>query len=134
MRRTAGAFFVKDGRVLLARRAAHKETYPDCWDIVGGHVEPGETVEQALIRETMEELGVTPLQFEAVGLFAEPLPERYGEAVHHFFRVTEWRGEPSLTDDEHTELRWFTLDEACTLEDLAIPEYRELFAILLTRS
>ena len=39
-----------------------------------------------------------------------------------------------MTGDEHTELRWFTLDEACALEDLAMPRYRELFATLLAQS
>lgn len=133
MRRTAGAFFVKEGRLLLARRAAHKTTYPDCWDIPGGHVEPGETVEQALVREAMEELGVTPLQWEEVGSFAEPRPQQYGEAVHHFFVVREWCGDPSLIGDEHTELRWFSLDEACALEDLAFPGYKQLFEYLFRR-
>ena len=33
--------------------------FPDCWDLIGGHVEEGETPEQALIREYGEELGLT---------------------------------------------------------------------------
>jgi hypothetical protein len=32
-----------------------------------------------------------------------------------------------MTNDEHTELRWFTLDEACALADLALDEYRSVF-------
>jgi hypothetical protein len=34
--------------VLLGRRAANREFYPDVWDVLGGHLEPGETSEQAL--------------------------------------------------------------------------------------
>ncbi|HEY4342762.1 MAG TPA: NUDIX hydrolase [Parvibaculum sp.] len=129
MRQTAGAIFVKDGKVLLGKRASHKASYPDCWDIIGGHVEQGETVEQALVREAQEEVGLTPLKFAAMGSFRERL---YGEATHHVFAVEEWSGgEPCLLGDEHTQIGWFSVEDACALEALAAAEYRELFRRLL---
>ena len=48
----------------------------------------------------------------------------------HIFRVDRWDGDPTITNDEHTELRWFTLEEAQALSGLAAPEYRPLFARL----
>ena len=49
-----------DGRILLQLRSASKDIQPGRWDTaVGGHVDPGETVVQALYREVCEELGLT---------------------------------------------------------------------------
>jgi hypothetical protein len=46
----------------------------------------------------------------------------------HFFIVSEWTGgEAVLVGDEHTEFRWFTIEEACELEALALADYRSLF-------
>ncbi|MFI7113179.1 NUDIX hydrolase [Nonomuraea sp. NPDC050227] len=45
------------GEVFLQRRAAHVRLFPGCWDIVGGHVERGETLCAALAREIAEETG-----------------------------------------------------------------------------
>ena len=48
------------GEIYLQKRAMHKDTQPGRWDTsVGGHVDLGETIEQALIRETAEELNIT---------------------------------------------------------------------------
>ncbi len=48
------------GEIYLQKRAMHKDTQPGKWDTsVGGHVDIGETIEQALIRETAEELNIT---------------------------------------------------------------------------
>jgi len=58
-----GAILIQGGTLLLGRRASHLRSYPDCWDIVGGHVEAGETFEQTLVREVKEEIGVTPVDF-----------------------------------------------------------------------
>jgi 8-oxo-dGTP pyrophosphatase MutT (NUDIX family) len=89
--------------------------------VIGGHVEAGETVEQALIRESEEEVGLTPTRFL-------PAERMHRGTVHHFFLVLEWRGgEPTLLGDEHTELRWFTLAEASALHPLALPEYPAFF-------
>lgn len=56
--RCAGALIVDDdGRIFIQRRSPDRVIFPNCWDIVGGHVEPGESVEEALRREVTEETG-----------------------------------------------------------------------------
>lgn len=45
------------GRIFVQRRAADRCLFPDCWDLVGGHVDPGETNLEALAREIREETG-----------------------------------------------------------------------------
>ena len=48
-----------DGKLLLQKRSASKDTYPGHWDTsVGGHVGFGQSYEEAAVRETEEELGV----------------------------------------------------------------------------
>ncbi len=124
MTATACALLLRDRRLLLARRAPHKKNYPDCWDLVGGHVEPGETIEQALIREVEEEIGVMPLDFTSLGRIS--MPE--AGACHHLFLVTRWHGgEPALLGDEHMALEWFTVPQACAVEPLALAVYRDFF-------
>lgn len=111
MTRIAVALLVRDGRALLAHRHPDRQWYPDCWDLVGGHVEPGETPEQAVVRECREEVGVEiadPTPFAMA--FDDPTLE-----VHPFV-VTRWVGEPAnVAPDEHDELRWFTVDEIASL-------------------
>ncbi|WP_156724858.1 NUDIX hydrolase [Streptomyces apocyni] len=45
------------GEAFAQRRAPDRRLFPDTWDIVGGHVEPGETLLDALAREVTEETG-----------------------------------------------------------------------------
>jgi len=121
------ALFLRCGTVLLARRSAERRAYPNRWSFPGGHVEPGETLQDALVRELGEEVGVRPLSFEKVGVIEEPDPEANGEITYHMFAVTVWdRGEPFLVGDEHSEIRWFQFSAACRILDLAIIEYRAI--------
>lgn len=45
------------GRVFVQRRSTTRRVLPGIWDIVGGHIEAGETLEEALAREIKEETG-----------------------------------------------------------------------------
>jgi len=121
MVRYVGAILLSGGKLLLGRRATHR-SYPDCWDIIGGHVEPGETLEQTLAREAEEEIGVTPIQFAK-------LTTLHAEGIElHIYRVDAWTGgSPSLRGDEHVELRWFSVQAACALPNLATEQYVQVF-------
>jgi 8-oxo-dGTP diphosphatase len=122
-----GAILLYGERLLLGRRASHRRSHPDCWDIIGGHVQIGEALEQALVREVEEEIGVTPVDYEQLTSlqFDDGLE---GVADLHIYCVRAWRGgAPTIRDNEHVELRWFTIESACELTNLASPEYRNVF-------
>jgi len=111
--RTVGALLVAPtGKVLLGLRSPAKKVWPCHWDTIGGHVEDDENLENALIREVQEDVGVTPTRFGLIATVREREPEVYGDAFHHVYAVTEWRGgDPANVCDEHTELKWFSVDE-----------------------
>ena len=80
-----------NGEFLFARRPEGK-AYAGYWEFPGGKVEPGERVEQALVREIREELGVTVTRAYpwVTHVFAYP----HATVRLHFYRVTEWQGDP----------------------------------------
>jgi mutator protein MutT len=122
---TVGALFIgEDGRILLGLRAPWKKAWPGHWDTVGGRVEAGESLEEALVREVQEEVGVTPTEFKLVATVRERQPEIHGDALHHLYAVTKWRGgEPANVCDEHTELRWFSVEEMRELTNIVDGDY-----------
>lgn len=78
------------------------------WNGVGGKVEPNETVEQALIRECQEEIGVTPLSYRKVADHDFLLDAEGEDAWHmyvHTYICDTWEGEPVET--EEMAPRWF---------------------------
>jgi 8-oxo-dGTP diphosphatase len=127
MQHYACAILIRDGRILLGKRAPHRKAYPNCWDVIGGKVEAGESIEQALVRELGEELGITPDAHQRVSKIVDTSPHARGIATYHMFAITRWSGEPSMCNQEHTALQWFTVAEACREPDLAMQEYREVF-------
>lgn len=99
----AAALVDADGRVLIAQRPANK-SMGGLWEFPGGKVDPGETPEQALIRELREELGIdTRNSCLAPYCFAS---HTY-EAMHllmPLFVCRVWKGEPRAI--EHQALAW----------------------------
>ncbi len=124
----AVALIVADGGVLLGHRSPDRPFYPDVWDLFGGHVEAGETIEAALARELDEELQITPVAYKQLTELAEPEASPNGRLRYTVFKVTSWTGPgPVLTGDEHTEIAWFAPAEA-NQADLAHRAYEKLIA------
>ncbi|MEP0943692.1 MAG: NUDIX domain-containing protein [Rhizobiaceae bacterium] len=117
------------GRVLLARRSVDRRIYPDCWSFPGGHIEAGESLEQALVRELEEELGVTPGRFRLLREI-EDTPDPTTKYTFHMFVVTEWVGQPTIRDNEHSALKWLPIGEASRLGGFALDQYVPLLRSL----
>jgi mutator protein MutT len=101
------AAFIGDGHVLMVRRAAHKRQFPEHWDLVGGHIETGETSDSALVREAQEEIGLTPIKFRYLEALSEAPTAHGREIKYHVYAVTKWSGgAPRLLGEEHTDLAW----------------------------
>jgi 8-oxo-dGTP diphosphatase len=79
----------RDGEYLAVRRP-EGGPMAGWWEFPGGKVEPGETCEQALVREFREELDVTPEEFT----YWRDLRHEYDDfSVHlHFFHITKYSG------------------------------------------
>ena len=101
------AALIRDGdRFMICQRPAHKARGL-LWEFAGGKVEPGETKEEALIRECREELDITV----SVGpLFMEVTHEYPDLTVHlSLFESAIAEGTPKLL--EHNDIRWITAEE-----------------------
>jgi 8-oxo-dGTP diphosphatase len=90
-------------RFLIGQRPPHKARGL-LWEFVGGKTEPGETGEQALIRECHEELGVTV----SVGPVFWDVTHEYPDLTVHLtlYNASIAEGTPQLL--EHAALRWIT--------------------------
>jgi 8-oxo-dGTP diphosphatase len=117
---------VEGGRLLLGHRHPSRRWYPDCWDLVGGHLEPGESPEQAARRECREEIAVDVLDLHPIEL---DIDDR--ALVAHAFLTRTWTGRPiNAAPDEHDAIRWFTHAELPGLR-LAHPSYLDRLTDLL---
>jgi len=100
----------RDGRVLVVRRGPDVAR-PGYWQPLSGKLEPGETQQQALVREVHEEIGLTVSPGTKVW-------ESLTDDGH--FRLHWWTAENSTDDpvpdgDEVTEARWVTPEEYLAL-------------------
>lgn len=98
------------GRALLGRRA--RPPRAGLWDVLGGFIEPGESPEQALQRELLEEIGIEC----TVGRYLGGFVDSYGEpgvdgdaTLNIAYECQIGEGEPRAADDV-SELRWFHAD------------------------
>ena len=120
------AALIWDGeRFMACQRPAHKARGL-LWEFVGGKVEPGETKEEALIRECREELGVSL----AVGEVFLDVVHAYPDLTVHLtlFEAAIVEGVPQKL--EHNDIRWITVDEIgqyefCPADHVILDKLRE---------
>ena len=117
---TVACYIVQDGQVLMILHRAL-----DKWLPIGGHIDPGEDPDQALLREIREESGLeveiaaprAPIDDPTVRALYTPahvnlhrITDTHSHVVNIYY--ARWRsGEPVLAAAEHHEIRWFTRAE-----------------------
>ena len=100
----------RDSKVLLGQRSAHRFA-GGMWEFPAGRIEPSELIEDAVIREAKEELGVNvkPIQLINAYIFT-----RENEPFILLNYYCEFTGEIQISD-EHKELRWLSFEDASQL-------------------
>ena len=116
MKTTVGGIIIKEKNgeeyVLLTKRSI--EPYKGYWCLPGGHIEKGETAEEAIKREIEEETGLIFIG-NYFSDFEEIIPEKNINTtvlIYEGYGI----GEPKLIEDEVSEIEWFTFTEALKLE------------------
>lgn len=108
MKETTLLFLRRSDEILLAMK---KRGFGEGrWNGVGGKIEPGESVEAAMVREVEEEIGVTPTKYQQVAdiSFDQFFKGEPAQMHLHIFFATEWEGEP--TESEEMKPQWYRVD------------------------
>ena len=102
-------FLIRDGQVLLQRR--FNTGYEDGnYSVIAGHLDGGEEIITAMIREAWEEAGIeiVPEDIQAVGVMHRNASD---ERVDFFLAARRWTNEPRICEPERCdELVWYPLD------------------------
>ena len=126
--------FLVDGRghVLLQHRDEHAPRAANQWGMVGGHVEPGEDFDDAVLRELLEETGVRS-DHEVVRLWRSE-DFTYSDGHHNHYEV--YAGTVDLTDDDIVvgEGRAIVFLDPATTGDLDLAESTAHFLPLFLAS
>lgn len=102
-------FLLRDNQILLAMKK--RGFGAGRWNGVGGKLDEGETVEQALVRECEEEIEVTPNDYQKAAeiIFHEHHDGEQKAMQVHIYTCTDWAGEP--TETEEMAPKWYDLSE-----------------------
>ncbi len=107
-----GLLTTENGEIILIQRKG--ETYHGFWALPGGTVEENETVEDALIREMKEEVGVIVKPKEILGVFSDPQRDPRGRVISTVF-ICEFEGEPTAGSDAGS-IKQCSIEDALTLD------------------
>ncbi|MEM3555662.1 MAG: NUDIX hydrolase [Candidatus Micrarchaeia archaeon] len=104
---TVDSVIVEDGKILLIKRKF--KPFKGKWALPGGFVDEGETVEEAVERETMEETGMKVRIVKLIGVYSNPKRDPRGTISIAF--LTKPTSKEARGGDDAEEARWFNLNE-----------------------
>jgi len=107
----AGVVVKQDGKYLLVQEK--KPSAYGLWNLPAGHVEEGQTIEEAAIKEAKEETGYNVELIRKLGIFHK----NADKSCKHAFLAKIIGGELSIPENEILDVRWFTYDEILGMKD-----------------
>ncbi len=126
MKMTTLCYLEHDGKYLMLHRTKKKnDENRDKWIGVGGKFEIGESPEDCMRREILEETGLTVTKFAYRGIVTF-VSDEYGTEYMHLFTVTDWTGTQKECDEG--ELAWI---DRQALFDLTLWEGDRIFLSLI---
>jgi len=115
---------ITDGdRILLQNRT--KNDWQG-YTLPGGHVEPGESFVDAVIREMKEETGLTILDPRLAGI--KQFPIENGRYVVLLFKATRWSGD--LVSSEEGQMEWIKYNDLSTIR--TVDDFEDLLKVMNT--
>lgn len=108
-----GALLIDErGRIFLAKRGREARNESGKWEFPGGGVEFGDTLEETLVREMMEEYGLSIQVGKLLDVCDHIIPEEHQHWVSPSFICTVIAGTPTIREPHKCEqIGWFTVDE-----------------------
>ena len=100
----------RDGKIFVAKRADSKIVMPGKFELVGGHVEPGEALEVALVREVEEEVGLRIVPGKICCAFTYKSEDIFKVEICYLAAVPEGQ-EPNLNPEDHSDGLWVARGE-----------------------
>jgi len=97
------------GQILLLKGAPTKRLWPNMYNGIGGHAEPGETIEQAAIRELNEETGISGVPLALRGMVNIHTGDTLGDII--LFVYTCQTPSRATRASVEGELEWFRWDD-----------------------
>lgn len=93
----------RDGRLLIIKRAADADPYPNLWDVPGGSLHKGETIEQGLRREAFEEVDLALSHIRPLATWSTGQQETLVIGLSFLATTTS---EIVTLSEEHTDFVW----------------------------
>lgn len=122
----ASVIVATGGAILLVQEG--KEAVRGLWNLPGGHVQPGEDIAMAAVREVYEETGVEARIHGLVGIYTGIGRDHY---LHFVYAGTTDAGLPRPSPPEIIDCRWYTPNELQMLEDACLLNPHKLRLILI---
>jgi isopentenyldiphosphate isomerase/intracellular septation protein A len=125
--------FNEEGMIFLQKRSVNKDIQPGKWDTsVGGHITPGETIEDALSREAGEEIGLKNFTPQFISKYVWESP-RERELVFSFITVSGHL--PVINKNEIDDGKFWTIEEIRknTGKNIFTPNFEHEFILLADR-
>ena len=117
-------YLEKNDKILLGLREDRpSKIYPNQWDLPGGQIEPGETVEEALRREFLEETGLTIVKVYLMEAYHNTVPDEGAPGLCLLYRIEEAEGEMRAASD----LQTLEYVEKSRIRGLQLPPWSKYF-------